>query len=300
MKYIKLFMLMAAVTLLGACSSDDDSWNSAADVTVGMQSQTMTVSEGKGIFNVPVVVNGETNGNVFVTVEVEEVGTNPAKEDVNYYVTDKTINITDGTGKVEIETVDDDDINDPRTFKVTIVDAKGAEIAENAASTTITLKDNDAEFYSKLQGKWKMTCTNARSGAEINWDVKITGASDETEADYNKTLYITGMGGQPESQVILSFNYDKQTRQGTVAFDELGTYMMFAANYGGELGICGVVPFNKLDGQLTETPIKGTWSDDLKTVTFGEGTFDAHLIDYYTGQDKNASWFRINNIKLTR
>lgn len=146
MKYIKLFMLMAAVTLLGACSSDDDSWNSAADVTVGMQSQTMTVSEGKGIFNVPVVVNGETNGNVFVTVEVEEVGTNPAKEDVNYYVTDKTINITDGTGNVEIETVDNDDINDPRTFKVTIVDAKGAEIAENAASTTITLKDNDAEF----------------------------------------------------------------------------------------------------------------------------------------------------------
>lgn len=300
MKYIKLFMLMAAVTLLGACSSDDDSWNSAADVTVGMQSQTMTVSEGKGIFNVPVVVNGETNGNVFVTVEVEEVGTNPAKEEVNYIVTDKTINITDGTGNVEIETVDDDDINDPRTFKVTIIDAKGAEIAENAASTTITLKDNDAEFYSKLQGKWKMTCKNARTGAEINWDVKIIGASDESEADYNKKLYITGMGGDAESEVILSFNYDKQTKQGTVAFDELGTYMMFAANFGDELGICGVVPFNKLDGQLTETPITGTWSDDLKTVTFGEGTFVGYLIDYYTQDNKNAAWFQINNIKLTR
>ena len=149
MKYFKLFMLMVAVTLFGACSSDDDSWNSAADVTVGMQSPTMTVSEGKGIFDVPIVVNGETNGNVFVTVEVEEVGDNPAKEGVNYYVTDKTINISDGTGNVEIETVDDEDINDPRTFKVTIVDAKGATIAETA-STTITLKDNDAEFYSKL------------------------------------------------------------------------------------------------------------------------------------------------------
>ena len=299
MKYIKLFMLMAAVTLLGACSSDDDSWNSAADVTVGMQSQTMTVSEGKGIFNVPVVVNGETNGNVFVTVEVEEVGTNPAKEDVNYYVTDKTINITDGTGNVEIETVDNDDINDPRTFKVTIVDAKGAEIAENAASTTITLKDNDAEFYSKLQGKWKMTCKNARTGAEINWDVKITGASDESEADYNKKLYITGMGGA-ESEVWLSFNYDKETKTGSLAFDQLGTYMMFAANYGDPLGICGVVPFNLLDGQLTDTPITGTWSADLKTVTFGEGTFVAYLVDYETGADKNAAWFKIKDIKLTR
>lgn len=298
MKYIKLFMLMAAVTLLGACSSDDDSWNSAADVTVGMQSQNMTVSEGKGIFNVPIEVKGETDGNVFVTVEVKEVGENPAKEDVNYYVTDKTISISDGTGNVEIETVDDDDINDSRTFQVTIVDAKGAKISENA-STTISLKDNDAEFYSKLQGKWKMTCKNARTGAEINWDVKITGASDESEADYNKKLYITGMGGA-ESEVWLSFNYDKETRQGTVAFDQLGTYMMFAANYGDPLGVCGVVPFNLLDGKLTDTPITGTWSADLKTVTFGEGTFVAYLVDYETGADKNAAWFKIKDIKLTR
>lgn len=298
MKYIKLFMLMAAVTLLGACSSDDDSWNSAADVTVGMQSQNMTVSEGKGVFNVPIEVKGETDGNVFVTVEVKEVGENPAKEDVNYYVTDKTISISDGAGNVEIETVDDDDINDPRTFQVTIVDAKGAKISENA-STTISLKDNDAEFYSKLQGKWKMTCKNARTGAEINWDVKITGASDESEADYNKKLYITGMGGA-ESEVWLSFNYDKETRQGTVAFDQLGTYMMFAANYGDPLGVCGVVPFNLLDGKLTDTPITGTWSADLKTVTFGEGTFVAYLVDYETGADKNAAWFKIKDIKLTR
>lgn len=298
MKYIKLFMLMAAVTLLGACSSDDDSWNSAADVTVGMQSQNMTVSEGKGVFNVPIEVKGETDGNVFVTVEVKEVGENPAKEDVNYYVTDKTISISDGTGNVEIETVDDDDINDPRTFQVTIVDAKGAKISENA-STTISLKDNDAEFYSKLQGKWKMTCKNARTGAEIDWDVKITGASDESEADYNKKLYITGMGGA-ESEVWLSFNYDKETRQGTVAFDQLGTYMMFAANYGDPLGVCGVVPFNLLDGKLTDTPITGTWSADLKTVTFGEGTFVAYLVDYETGADKNAAWFKIKDIKLTR
>ena len=200
---------MAAVTFFAACSSDDDSWNSASDVTVGMAQTEMTVNEGKGLFNVPIEVKGETDGNVFVTVEVKEVGANPAKEDVNYYVTDKTISISDGTGNVEIETVDNDDINDPRTFQVTIVDAKGAKISENA-STTISLKDNDAEFYSKLQGKWKMTCKNARTGAEINWDVKITGASEESEADYNKMLYITGMGGA-ESEVWLSFNYDKET-----------------------------------------------------------------------------------------
>lgn len=239
MKYIKLFMLMAAVTLLGACSSDDDSWNSAADVTVGMQSQNMTVSEGKGLFNVPIEVKGETDGNVFVTVEVKEVGENPAKEDVNYYVTDKTISISDGAGNVEIETVDDDDINDPRTFQVTIVDAKGAKISENA-STTISLKDNDAEFYSKLQGKWKMTGVD-RDGEAVSWDVTIKGAADETEADFNKVLYITGINGEPTCEAPLTFSYDKTTRTGSVAF-RMGEDVMGAYNF--SIGPHIVVPFN--------------------------------------------------------
>ena len=257
----------------------------------------MTVSEGKGIFNVPVVVNGETNGNVFVTVEVEEVGTNPAKEDVNYYVTDKTINITDGTGNVEIETVDNDDINDPRTFKVTIVDAKGAEIAENAASTTITLKDNDAEFYSKLQGKWKMTGVD-RDGEAVSWDVTIKGAADETEADFNKVLYITGINGEPTCEAPLTYSYDKTTKTGSVAF-RMGEDVMAAFNFSG-IGPHYIVPFNKKDGAWSIDPITGTWSDDMKTMTFGEGMLVGRLFTYPDLQPTNYIFFTIQNIKLTR
>lgn len=296
MKYIKLFMLMAAVTLLGACSSDDDSWNSAADVTVGMQSQNMTVSEGKGLFNVPIEVKGETDGNVFVTVEVKEVGENPAKEDVNYYVTDKTISISDGAGNVEIETVDDDDINDPRTFQVTIVDAKGAKISENA-STTITLKDNDAEFYSKLQGKWKMTGVDS-DGEAVSWDVTIKGAADETEADFNKVLYITGINGEPTCEAPLTFSYDKTTRTGSVAF-RMGEDVMGAYNFSG-IGPHIVVPFNKKDGAWSTDPITGTWSDDMKTLTFGEGMLVGRLFTYPDQQPTNYIFFSIQNIKLTR
>lgn len=295
MKYIKLFMLMAAVTLLGACSSDDDSWNSAADVTVGMQSQNMTVSEGKGLFNVPIEVKGETDGNVFVTVEVKEVGENPAKEDVNYYVTDKTISISDGAGNVEIETVDDDDINDPRTFQVTIVDAKGAKISENA-STTISLKDNDAEFYSKLQGKWKMTGVD-RDGEAVSWDVTIKGAADETEADFNKVLYITGINGEPTCEAPLTFSYDKTTRTGSVAF-RMGEDVMGAYNF--SIGPHIVVPFNKKDGAWSTDPIAGTWSDDMKTLTFGEGMLVGRLFTYPDQQPTNYIFFSIQNIKLTR
>lgn len=89
MKYIKLFMLLAVVAFFGACSSDDDSWNTASDVTVSMENATMKIKESQGLTNVPIKVTGKTNGNVYVTVEVKEVGSNPAKEDVHYYITDK-------------------------------------------------------------------------------------------------------------------------------------------------------------------------------------------------------------------
>lgn len=89
MKYIKLFMLLAVVAFFGACSSDDDSWNTASDVIVSMENATMNIKESQGLTNVPIKVTGKTNGNVYVTVEVKEVGSNPAKEDVHYYITDK-------------------------------------------------------------------------------------------------------------------------------------------------------------------------------------------------------------------
>lgn len=295
MKYIKLFMLMAAVTLLGACSSDDDSWNSAADVTVGMQSQTMTVNEGKGLFNVPIEVKGETDGNVFVTVEVKEVGENPAKEDVNYYVTDKTISISDGTGNVEIETVDDDDINDPRTFQVTIVDAKGAKISENA-STTISLKDNDAEFYSKLQGKWKMSYEEDSQAK--SWNVTIIGATDENDPDYNKYLYVSGMMGDPSTIAILTYNFDPVTKTGYVAFDNLGGAYKMAdnLNFGSFKG--SVVPFSIDGDKLSTKPIVGKWSEDFKTVTFDEN--GALYGAVFNGDKYMGGVFEISKIKLTK
>ena len=91
-------MLLAVVTFFGACSSDDDSWNSAADVTVSMKNPTMVIKENMGLTNVPIKVEGKTNGNVYVTLAVKEVGSNPAKEDVHYYITDKTISISDSIG----------------------------------------------------------------------------------------------------------------------------------------------------------------------------------------------------------
>ena len=162
-------MLLAVTAFFAACSDDDASWNTNADVTVEMGKTEVKVKEGAGLFNVPIVVKGETTAPVRVHVSMRESGSNPAKKDVNYMVTDTTIVISDGAGKVEVKTVDDDEINENRTFEVYIVSADGAKVGANS-STNVVLRDNDSEFYEKLQGVWKMKCVDTK-GAAKEWSM---------------------------------------------------------------------------------------------------------------------------------
>lgn len=294
MKYIKLLMLLAVVTFFGACSSDDDSWNSAADVTVSMKNPTMVIKENMGLTNVPIEVKGKTNGNVYVTLAVKEVGKKPAKEDVHYYITDKTISISDSIGYVEVEPVDDDEINDDRTFEITIVEAKGAKIGN--ATTQVSLKDNDSQIYEKLQGKWKLTGVS-RQGAPMESVVKIIGASDEKDGDYNHTLYLTGMAVS-SSSARLSFN----AKDGYVAFDNLGKYNFIEGyDFTKDLGIMGNIVLNNLsNGSLTTTPIKGTWSEDCKEIVFDQDQVLFGGIYTTGGTFTGYEFFSVTKIKLTK
>lgn len=295
MKYIKLFMLLAVVAFMGSCSDDDESWNSKSGVTVSMENESMRFKESVGIVKVPIKVEGEANGPVSVTVEVKETGSNPAKENVNYYITTKTIKISDNTGNVELECVDDDKINDERTFEISIVSAKGATVGSNT-TTAVTLRDNDSEFYEKLQGSWVMNCTFNK--APTKWDVKIVGATDENDKDYNKVLYITGMIGYQWTTAKLSYDYNKATGKGSVAFDYLGQYNFAeGVNFNG-LGVCNVRLFSVAGNQLSEDPIYGTWSDDFKNITFDEGTLYGGVFD--SSDAHKGGWFEISNITMTK
>lgn len=295
MKYIKLFMLLAVVAFMGSCSDDDESWNSKSGVTVSMENKSMRFKESVGIVKVPIKVEGEANGPVSVTVEVKETGSNPAKENVHYYITTKTIKISDNTGNVELECVDDDKINDERTFEISIVSAKGATVGSNT-TTAVTLRDNDSEFYEKLQGSWVMNCTYNK--APTKWDVKIVGATDENDKDYNKVLYITGMIGYQWTTAKLSYDYNKATGKGSVAFDYLGQYNFAeGVNFNG-LGVCNVRLFSVAGNQLSEDPIYGTWSDDFKNITFDEGTLYGGVFD--SSDAHKGGWFEISNITMTK
>lgn len=294
MKYIKLLMLLAVVTFFGACSSDDDSWNTAADVTVSMKNPTMVIKENMGLTNVPIEVKGKTNGNVYVTLAVKEVGSNPAKEDVHYYITDKTISISDSIGYVEVEPVDDDEINTDRTFEITIVEAKGAKIGN--ATTQVSLKDNDSQIYEKLQGKWKLTGVS-RQGAPMESVVKIIGASDEKDGDYNHTLYLTGMAVSSSSARL---SFDEKNKE--IAFDNLGKYNFIEGyDFTKDLNIMGnIILSNLSNGSLTTTPIKGTWSEDCKEIVFDQDQVLFGGIYTTGGTFTGYEFFSVTKIKLTK
>ena len=67
MKYFKSFILLAAVTLLAACSSDKAGNNTMVDTVAGFASTEITVKENVGYFNVPIAITGVRNGNVKLT-----------------------------------------------------------------------------------------------------------------------------------------------------------------------------------------------------------------------------------------
>ena len=229
---------------------------------------------------------------------MRESGSNPAKKDVNYMVTDTTIVISDGAGKVEIKTVDDDEINENRTFEVYIVSADGAKVGANS-STNVVLRDNDSEFYEKLQGVWKMKCVDA-TGAAKEWSVTVTGGDEDSE-DYNHYLYVSGMMGYDWTMAVLKYDYDKATKQGSLAFDELGSYK-FADGVDFGLGNAPnyVCLFSKDGRNLTTEPIGGTWSADFKTVTFDADKVLCGGIFGSDGSFTGYTWFSAKSITMVR
>lgn len=266
MKFFKIFMFLAAASVLGSCSSDEIELNKN-EATVAMQNGTMTISEAKGLFNVPVSVSGDRNGMVRVTVEVAEVGSNPAKEDTHYLVTTKTINISSDqtTGNVEIMAVDDEDINENRQFTVKIVKVQGGTLVDGSSSTVVTLKDNDAAFYEKFAGKWTMVFQSAYEEEPDTWDLQIITA-EENDPDYDHYMYVKGMMGQSWTVGVLEYNYDKETKKGTLSF--VPSLFAQGVNFG-SIGVQDVYLYGmNSEGRPVETPLVGTWSDDFKSITF--------------------------------
>lgn len=270
MKYIKLLSLLVAVLFLGACSDDDVKKNSAADVTVSMGTASISPKESAGVVTLPIKVEGPTNGMVTLTVETREVGSNPAVENTHYYVTTKKINITGSEGYVELDMVDDDVINDPRTFEVTIVKVEHAKLNEAAKTTSVVIRDNDHEPYDRLQGNWRLTYKD-NNGTVQRQRVTITGADDPSEYIYNKLLYIEGMLLE-KSKAQLSFNFDTANNTCYVSFTNFMKYNWVTGFEHSSLSKPVDIKLGRLEGnQISQSPVEGVVQEDFKTIKFEEG-----------------------------
>ena len=290
MKLYKLSAFVLATAIFASCSEEELSWNSSA-ATVSMEQAELVYKENKGMVNVPIVVDGELNGPVEVTVEVAEIGENPAMEDVHYIVTSKTVLIpADATsGKIEFKTVDDADINEARTFVINIKSVNGATVGETA-STTVTLKDNDSQFYEKLQGRWKMTSSAG------TWNINIIGA-EEGEEGYNEVFQVTGIMGYDWTSMTMFYNYDVATQTGYV-------YIPFGYIFaqGVDFGLGGtqdVATGTVVDGYINfDGGILGTWNEDFTEITFEDKLLYGFLLD--NGAPNGYTWFNCSGIKMVK
>lgn len=298
MKFNKIYTLLLAAAMFTGCSDDDESWNSGT-ASVNMGQTELSFKENKGIVNIPITVDGELNGPIQVVVEVAETGANPAMDDIHYIVTSKTVVIpADATsGNIEMSTVDDNEINEARTFTMSIKSVEGATVGSNA-SAVITLKDNDAAFYEKLQGKWTFVGYD-RQGAETTYDLNIVGY-EEGESGYDQTLYATGIMGYSWTQLELKYYFDMETKKASVSIP-MGTLFAEGVDFG-FANLQNVYAVTAVNGQLSMSgEIMGTINDDFTEITFEEGRMlYGALFDSVTGSFDGYTWFSYHSIKFTK
>lgn len=297
MKYIKLFMLLAVASLFAACSDDDDNVNSAT-ATVSLSQDTITVKENTGYFNVPIALTGARNGDVKVTVTVTPAATNPAVDDTNYLVTDKTITIpsTDSTANVQIKTVDDTEINENRSFTLTIT-AEGATLGNS--KTVVVLRDNDAAFYEKFFGKWMLTGTSSNGKVEtpIKCEVTITGETDEAAKNYDKILTceapnMLNVGIALSPVWHFRYSFDKSSKTGSLGFIMGEQVASYGANYSWI--------FVTDDGtNYTTDDVTATWALGSDGSFPTEITFPADKT-IYLYQPGAGAWRMLYDFKMTK
>lgn len=309
MKLNKLTYVLSLALAVGAAScSNDNEWdevaNSSAATQVGFDVASVSVKENKGVVQIPIVCTGEQNGRVSIEVKVEAADlvedSEAAVEGTHFIVTSKSINIGSETQQsfVEIKTIDNNEINLPRMFNLTITEAKGAAIATKTC--VVTLKDNDALFYDKLQGEWKMTVYDYYDEEDVEWNVNIVGY-DEGEEGYEKVLYIIGINGVNYAEAQLNYYYDMTTKTGYVEIP-FGSFCAENLNFGGTYGVCSIYIYGVSGGYIVQDGgLVGNWSDDFNAITFPDKDTRLHgLLRKADGTQTTASWFGFSDVRLER
>lgn len=277
MKCYKLYSLLAGVMLLAACSSEEPALN-VNEATVSMKESYVIMKETAGISYLPVVVTGERSGNVEVTISLVPAESNGAKEDVDYVATTKRLVISPDQTSVDIEIhpMDDDEINGDRTFDIVLADAQGATIG-TANKTTVTIHDNDGDYYERMAGRWRFTGVDANTGDEVSFSVKVTEGSGEAYGQYYVCTSNNGFDIAGDAPWMFSFRMkfdyneaDNRVEMSIVTGEVVASWSAYTIKFQ-KMTIDGVSPDN----------YKGTYDEETKTITFESG----NLVGQMYGND---------------
>lgn len=300
MKLNKIFAFGLLAFALTACSDDDDAkFNSASGVTVSMQKTEISVTKKfTGVYyNVPVVVTGDANGPIKVTVEVSAASDLPATEGEDFRITSKTIIIPadSKTGNIQFYPIGSDEETNSAEFIVTITSAEGAQIGTQK-TTEVLLKVPTT--YDKLQGAWVWEGAYYSDGVVDEYNLTCTGLS-EGDTGYGVELYFSGFMGYNWCSLGAEYTVDETTGLSTLSFP---LSQVIAEDVTFSIGTfdIGLIEVSSAPTTwVTSGSIDGQISPDLKSVTFDPNIgFAGSLMT--NGQHSGYIWFGYLNMSMSK
>lgn len=268
MKFNKILSLaFLSLGLLTACSDDD--FNTAGDVTISMKDATIEQRESNSFVKIPIKVNGKANGDIRVWLEVVDQTTEypTAKEDEDYIITSKCLNIPAGVNEVAVEfrpiwkrgTIDD-----TKAFAIKITKVEGAKLG-TLEETNIVMLDVDNIPYFKLMGPWTLTATDGEDIYSYTIDMQEPPEGDPYHGK-DKVLYAKGIfpevfGGTSDVYLPILCLYNEATGEVDLSVT-LGEKLYPDDSYGYTF-VDGLYPSHSLAGSI---PV--TTNDDLTELLF--------------------------------
>lgn len=298
MKITKILAIALAALSMTACSDDDD-FNSASDVTVEMEEAQILTKESAKMVYVPVVVNGEANGPIRVTVEMTAPasGYDAAEEGKDYIVTSKTVNIPSGVESVSIElypTWDRGVINDDIAFDVTISKVEGAEVGARK-STEVVIQDSDKDPYNILTGTWTYSDYSFADQVENTYNVTIVQPDEvivneetgkkEPNPEYGYVLYMYGYSQYNFMYIPLDYSYNEDTKVVKLSIPMNSLMCTGPINFGNFVGVMYTAEYNG-NNPIRKGSVELEVSSDLSTIEMADPTVMLQSSIYTTSEDK--------------
>lgn len=298
MKLTKIFAFALAALTMTACSDDDNkrTYNTNPGVTVSMGEPTMSVKENAGLCYIPVVVEGEPNGYVSVTVKISEPAENAAVADKHFIVTSQTININseDKTANIEFIPVNFAEQQDPASFIVTIDKVEGATIGTNATCEVEIVDKGIAPYFANIPTNYEVASKeynfdNGDFTDDFKFNVTMTPVT-VSEDGKSGTGIFSNFFGESVFDVPFTYTYNDEDYSATITLQYgavLGTF-----NFTG-LGAADVTTCD-MNGGLTGG-LNGTWNGDYDAIVFGTGVF---ALGVYQNKQLQGYYSLISDIEM--